>query len=257
MVCCLVIVTCTQANVSFLLDPSYIHLPDINTFVGLINLLSLCNLLILGNVLDFRTYSPPDQQSWDEIDTHGLLLLEHFDRSNINKEERLSIMLGRGIALELMRWVRDFCVVTSPDGIIIPDLPSRYICQQVVALLKYKQEAEHLDIIGAPHCTLELLKKQVNNVMSCDDLYSYWTQQPSLITDDTSFGFGSMRGYSLQWKHSVSNLRTYEQLLNDGATDFDRKFVQGEQYRFDQDHETVAAIASNEDEGRVHKRFCI
>lgn len=237
-----------------MLDPSYVHLPDMNTFVGLVNLLSLCNLLILGNVLDFRTYSAPNQKSQDEVNIPGLMLMEHFDRSNIKKEERLSMMFSRGIALELLRWVRDFCVVESPDGDVIQDLPSRYICQQVAALLRYKEEAEHLKIIGAPHCTLELLKKQVNNAVSCDNaLNSSWTQ-PSQITNNTSLGFGSMQGYSLHWKRGIFHLRTYEELLNDGATDFDRRFVKGEQYRSNQDHQLVANnFSSNEDDEEEDK----
>ncbi|KAF8953374.1 hypothetical protein BDZ97DRAFT_1679585 [Flammula alnicola] len=42
-------------------DPSYCHLLQVNTFQDLINLLFLCNLVILANVLDFCTYLAPNQ----------------------------------------------------------------------------------------------------------------------------------------------------------------------------------------------------
>ncbi|KIM40834.1 hypothetical protein M413DRAFT_39547, partial [Hebeloma cylindrosporum] len=40
----------------FMLDHERQHLPDVATVEGLIDLLSLCFLVIFGNVLDFRTY---------------------------------------------------------------------------------------------------------------------------------------------------------------------------------------------------------
>ncbi|KAF8957876.1 hypothetical protein BDZ97DRAFT_1669173, partial [Flammula alnicola] len=159
------------------------HLPDVQTFPGLVNLLSLCNLVILGNVLDFRAYSAPNQKAEDGADPHQQVLMDHYDRNNISKQERVSMMFARGIALELVRWVREFCVVTSPKGEVIPDLPSDYISRQMAALLKYKAEAEQNEIVGAPHCTLELLQKQINDVIACDeDLKRYWNNPPKKST---------------------------------------------------------------------------
>ncbi|KAF8965329.1 hypothetical protein BDZ97DRAFT_1659254, partial [Flammula alnicola] len=231
------------------------HLPDVQTFPGLVNLLSLCNLVILGNVLDFRAYSAPNQKAEDGADPHQQVLMERYDRNNISKQERVSMMFAHGIALELVCWVREFCVVTSPKGEVIPDLPSDYISRQMAALLKYKAEAEQNEIVGAPHCTLELLQKQINDVIACDeDLKRYWNNPPQKI-DDTTLGFGPQKGYSLRWKEGAIQLKTYEQLLRDGATPLDKKYMRGEVYRSTQDQKMASHDFSfAEDDARPRKR---
>ncbi|PPQ83530.1 hypothetical protein CVT25_006959 [Psilocybe cyanescens] len=230
------------------------HLPDTTTFSGLVNLLSLCNLVVLGNVLDFRTYSAPNQKAGDDLDPHQRSLMEMYDRNNIPKQERFCILYARGIALELMGWVREFCEVKSPKGDIIPDLPSEYMCRQLAALLKYKAQAEQEGIVGAPHCTPEMLRKQVQNVLCCDDrLKKYWTNRLTAI-DDTALGFGSKSGYSICWKAGAIQLRTHEQLLRDGTTPLDHKFKEGEVLRSAQDHQMASGNLFYTDEDRPRKR---
>lgn len=128
-------------------DEGYHHLPDVNTFQGLINLLSLCNLVILGNVLDFRTYVAPNQSPGHPADSRQKKLMKTYDRNNIPKEERLSMVYTRGLALEIFQWVRDLCEVRNPDGEVI-DITCLYLTQQLASLLRYKDEAQAANVSG-------------------------------------------------------------------------------------------------------------
>lgn len=225
------------------------HLPDVEKFSGLVNLLSLCNLIVLGNVVDFRTYSAPNQRAEAEVDFDQHVFMERYDRTNISKQERYSMIYARGIALEFIRWVRACCVITSPEGEVLSDLPSHYLTQQMAALLKYKAEAERDGIVGAPHCTLASLEKQIANVIVCDrGLQKYW-HKPLKKIDDSNLGFGSQTGYSLQWKKGSFPLRTYEQLLQDGATPLDWKYLQGELERTELDKQMVSNGNDKNDRG--------
>src|SRR3979490_478406 len=112
-------------------DDEYSHLPNARTVDGLADLISACTLAILGNVLDFRTYCAPNQAEQHPTTKEQQWLWKKFDRNNIPGDERMAICYARGIALELFRWIRMWCVVKTPEGDIIDDLPSRHM----VALL--------------------------------------------------------------------------------------------------------------------------
>jgi len=62
-----------------LLDPEYPHLPDLNTFDGILNLLSTCSLSILGNILDFQTYSAPNQDEEDQVSAAQKCLMAMYN----------------------------------------------------------------------------------------------------------------------------------------------------------------------------------
>jgi hypothetical protein len=114
------------------------HLPDVNTVDGLLDLLSACILAILGNVLDFRTYSAPNQREDEVASEDQMTLMSNYDCNNIPSNERMAICYTRGMALAIFHWVRLNCVVRSPDGKVIKDLPSKYVVQVLNTLLSYK-----------------------------------------------------------------------------------------------------------------------
>jgi hypothetical protein len=68
-------------------------------------------------------------------------LWKEFDWNNIPGNERIAIRYAHGIALEVFRWIRTWCIVKNPDGEIIDDLPSKYIVNLLDALLAYKLKA--------------------------------------------------------------------------------------------------------------------
>lgn len=120
------------------LGNEYAHLPDIQTLQGLLDLISGCTLVVLGNVLDFRTYSAPNQTEEDFTSYAQNRLWKNFDRNDIPGEERMAICYARGVALSVFGWIRDWCIVKAPDGDVIDDLPSMYMVNLLSALLEYK-----------------------------------------------------------------------------------------------------------------------
>src|ERR1700694_660668 len=123
---------------NYISDDEYFHLPDIQTVDGLLDLISGCASAILGNVLDFRTYSAPNQAENDPMTKEQARLWKEFDRNDIPGSERIAICYARGIALAVVRWIRTSCIVKNPDGEIMDNLPSKYIVNLLDALLSYK-----------------------------------------------------------------------------------------------------------------------
>ena len=175
------------------------HLPDIKNFDGILDLLSLCILVILGNVLDFQTYSAPNQHQTESATQVQRSLMNRFDRNDIQVDERMAMCHGRGVAIFLLKWVRSCCLVTGPDGVAVEDLPSLYLVKVLKALLSYKRMAQKKRINGTPHCTLSLLERQIQNVVQCDPSFeTQWRNRANL--PDDSLNFGKKDGYKVEWK---------------------------------------------------------
>lgn len=149
------------------------HIPKVDTIDGLVDLLSLCNLVVLGNVLDFRTYSAPNQHEDAPIDDRQAELMDFHDQNNIPWDERMSYCYGRGVAITIMCFVKDRCLVVDGDGRELEFFPFCALVKQMKALLLYKQEAVDLDMEGAAHCTVELLEAQILNVVQWDGDIKY------------------------------------------------------------------------------------
>jgi len=156
-------------------------------------------LTILGNVLDFRTYSAPNQDEEEGASHDQKLLMAKFDRNHIPGNERMAISYARGIALYVFDWVRSQCVVTGPDGNTVDDLPSRLLIQVIKALLNYKRKAMQMKFRGAPHCNTGSLQKQVMNLVKSDKLVeNMWRDSEDIC--DNSLVLQHKDGYSVKWK---------------------------------------------------------
>jgi len=149
-------------------DDEYLHLPNVRTLNGLLDLISGCTLAVLGNVLDFRTYSAPNQSENQKTTRAQARLWSDFDRNDIPGDERMAICYTRGIALTVFEWIRRWCIVKTPDGEVVSDLPSMYMVNLLDALIGYKEKAVKRGLHGSPHCTLQMLKEQIFNVVNCD-----------------------------------------------------------------------------------------
>jgi len=121
-------------------------------------------------VLDFRTYSAPNQAEEHPTTKENKLLWKKFDRNNIPGDECMAICYTRGIALSVFISIRKWCIVKTPTGEIMHDLPSKHMVRLLDALLAYKSKADKRELKGAPHCAFWMLKAQVSNVVECDKL---------------------------------------------------------------------------------------
>ena len=65
------------------------------------DLISGCALAVLGNVLDFRTYSAPNQAEEDLTRKEQLQLWNDFDQNDIPGDECMAICYARGVALAI------------------------------------------------------------------------------------------------------------------------------------------------------------
>lgn len=153
----------------------------------------------MGNVLDFRTYRAPSQKEQAKPRASEILLIDKFDWNSIPLNERQAICYSRGVALFFMKWIRACCVVRSPDGNIVQDLPSCFLVQIANSLLNYKDRAEKAAYEGAPHCSFKLLHSQVQNMIKCDPhLKDMWRQRDTLPSN--SLELADKSNYTVQWQ---------------------------------------------------------
>lgn len=179
-------------------DKSCHHLPDVHTMDGVLNLLSLATVNFLGNVLDFRSYSAPNQGEDEDASEEQKKLLREYDHCDITGDERATMCYARGIAIITFDWIHKYCTITGPNNHTINDLPSIYVCRLLKALLHYKSSAMEKQLAGAPHCDTITLRKQIENAVQCDKHLSLlWDKEKDDALED-SLIFQS-DGYSVTW----------------------------------------------------------
>ena len=182
-------------------DPAASHLPNVDSIDGLMNLLSACVLVVFANILDFRTYRAPTQEENHKANKSQQTLLDH-DFNTIPSNERLAICYSRGVALHLMNWVRRFCMVTGPEGEIVPDLPSLFLVHIARTLIKYKEGANISGLELQANCTLDKLTRQIENVVKIDSrISSLWSEGHSLHSD--SLALSNINEYSVNWQSEI------------------------------------------------------
>jgi hypothetical protein len=134
--------------------------------------------------LDFRTYSAPNQKDDKVMSVSQSTIMMAYDRNDIPHNERLAICYVRGVALFLFDWVRSHLIITARDGHVLEDLPSRFLVQILKSLVNYKAKAMRMKMKGAPHCNTASLRRQVSNVVKCDDLVQNSWRDNAGLPDD-------------------------------------------------------------------------
>ena len=92
------------------------------------DLLSACDLIILGNVLDFRTYHAPSQDEYKRANKNQQILIDH-DINSIAISEWFAICYVCGVALHLFDWICICSEIRESGGAIITNLPSHLFIQ--------------------------------------------------------------------------------------------------------------------------------
>lgn len=189
------------------------HVPDVNSIEGIVQLLTLCMLVVLSNVLDFRTYAAPNQGEDEAPEAFAQKLHNDYDRNDIPATERLAICYARGVALAVMEAISNSCTIVYPDGSIAKDLPYTFVAEQMQAIAVYKQAATtlgHAKYQGAPHCTTNRVREQLLNVARWNSsIGQYYAQPPT--TTELELGIGCMEGCSVEW--TTSPLQCVEGML--------------------------------------------
>ena len=187
-----------------------------NTMDGILDLLSLAALNFLGNVLDFRTYSAPNQGEDQEASDEQKKLLGKFDRCDITGDERSAMCYARGVAIIIFNWIRNHCtLILAGQSDPIDDLPSQYMCKLLRAILRYKHCAMEKELSGAPHCSYEDLLKQIENVIQCDKhIFSCWKAWDKSFVPPLCYLKFPSPGYSVTWSVDAFNGFECEMILS-------------------------------------------
>lgn len=176
-------------------------MPDIDSVDGLIDLMCGCILIILGNVLDFRTYRAPHQDDDAEFTEIDRTLLEH-DFNSIPYYDRLAICHARGVALHILHWIRCSALIKDVAGNLIQDLPSLFFIQITRTLVAYKTQSLEAKLDVDSCVTLPLLTNQIKNVLKIDPVFVQVDRSIQEIPDN-NLSFAHWNVGSIQWRHDT------------------------------------------------------
>jgi hypothetical protein len=87
--------------------------------------------------------------------------VSEYDQNGIAVEERINMCQARGVCLELLRWWNTKYTIEKAEN-----MTTHLLMTQVAALLKYKRCVQQDNREGAPGCTLFMLTRQIENVLS-------------------------------------------------------------------------------------------
>ncbi|KDR81335.1 hypothetical protein GALMADRAFT_59822, partial [Galerina marginata CBS 339.88] len=221
-------------------NPAREHLPNVETMEGVLNVICLAVLVILGNVLDFRTYSAPNQGLYDDATSAQAKLMKDADINNIPNNKRVGHCYARGVALRVLNWLRSCTTFTGPPDGIADDLISLFFVQILASLSEYKRSAQAAKLDGAPHCTSRLLNRQIENVVEVDPaLKAAWTDKSRIpshslaLKNKEAYNVQLLCGREPSWRAPCGDFA----LL--GRTPFDIKYFQATKQRVDSEDPNV------------------
>jgi hypothetical protein len=87
--------------------------------------------------------------------------VSEYDLNGIGIEERINMCQARGVCLELLRWWN-----TKYTTEVVEEFTTHLLMTQAAALINYKRRVEQDNREGAPGCTMFMLTRQIENVLS-------------------------------------------------------------------------------------------
>lgn len=130
------------------------NIPNIFTFNGLLDIYSLCNVMELGNIIHFRTYT----------------------NSGLGELERKKMIEGRIISRQIRQWLA--CKAELHDSQKEPSLLSLeddlfypYLASQASALVNYKRCAHAAGAHGNSDFTFQDLESQIDGAFGEDPTF--------------------------------------------------------------------------------------
>lgn len=163
---------------------------------GTMNLICACVLVVLGNVLEFRTYRAPNQEDGSTEKYHETLV--ECDINTILLNEHLAMCHARGVALHLMEWIRTCTVITGPTDEIVHDLPSYFLIQVIKTLSVYKINTDETpDLKRDGLFTYDMLVAQVANVVDFSPKFQTFFDTRHLMPE--SFKLEDLAKYKITW----------------------------------------------------------
>ena len=181
-------------------DPDRDHVPDLKSIDSLMDVLALSFLGIMSNVLDFRTYRYPEWAADEPLTDKENELMKTYDLNAMNQTERTLCMYVRAMGWGIQGWVRRHYTLENADG--EPGNLDRfitiYIAHMISAILQYKSQADLQQVKGAPGCTYERLKSQIDKVIIPNSVLGHEVEIKLRSKDDTLNMEQDVRGLKLK-----------------------------------------------------------
>jgi len=163
-----------QYRLKIVKGPAWEFIPHLKTPDSCNDLLAVCNLGILLNILDFETYSYPGQGHNTKISKDQKNQLYQYDYNMMPLMDRKACVIARGQAMELHRWF--FSHFLAPEDRHATGLEESSIlstlASQLSALVGYKNLTEARGVQGAPNCTSEALERQMQRLFPTESYYA-------------------------------------------------------------------------------------
>jgi hypothetical protein len=128
--------------------------PKLLDFDSVLDLFTFCNLMIMANVLDLRTYQPvPGVQT-------------KFDANSIGTKERYEMAYARGRCWDILLWffsvheIFDKDTGEAIDGFKL--VAMKYLWQQGCAIIEFKRKALESNIEDPSHFGVKVVERQLN-----------------------------------------------------------------------------------------------
>jgi hypothetical protein len=170
------------------IGPAGDHVPDIEDFKSLLDVVTLCNLVILMNVLDGRTYQSDEAGS-------------------LSVQERLSCIYTRGKCIDLLNWIDERYRLRDPftnEFDRCSWMMRQYFFQQISVIKSYKNDAENEGILGsdsALNCSAKRVSKELDMVAQ---IFPGGNKKPTLPSmTSTSLVWNGVR-YDVERKRNSS-----------------------------------------------------
>jgi hypothetical protein len=155
-------------SVSFL-DPDVEHLPNPAKMDSLMDLISLCIIGVLINVLDFRTYT--HRTAGKEMTQFEKEQLSKFDCNGLSSSERQACQYVRGLALRMLQWIDDHYCVKDAEAKTVHGFAFNCLYTFVEAFRAYIKDAEREGVSSAPNCPRTSLNDQITSLFPPDSLF--------------------------------------------------------------------------------------
>lgn len=230
-----------------MVDTATAHVPHLRNVESLLDLLAVCNLSILSNVLDFETYSYPNQGPDDDNEkttteqevaannakgpkSDQIRQMELFDYNSKSPDDRAGCVYVRGLALDLLNWFAANYILLEPCGELVDTygVLINNLCHQAYMIWVAKKKAVDQGVKGAPHCTLSLLERQLRGLFPQGSIaYSLLEKKLSAKSESETSMFMDFTNWKIEEQQKSRLPHKPAEIVELGMTPLDRKYAAG------------------------------
>lgn len=221
------------------------------------DLLAVCSVSILSNVLDFETYCYPNQSPYNNdnekpateseelehannvkgLTSDQVRQMELFDYNSKSPDDRAGCVYVRGLALDLLKWFTVNYLLVEPSGKPALDtygVLMNNLCHQIYMVWLAKKKAVDQGVKGAPHCTLGLLERQLRGLFPKDSVaFSLLDKKLSEGSELDTMMFMDFTGWKVEERRTRFHSHKPADIVHLGMTPLDHKYAAGCLVNFD------------------------